>query len=86
MRCSGVNEGEAAPAGCPTSNSLWGTEPQRIHWLGGKRVQRLFPVNAGAQQHAAGPLAVAALGPVALITLEGGLTPPERQSVTHLLR
>lgn len=67
------------------TNGPWGIQYQRVHWFGGKHVQRLFPIRAAETGEAAGPLTVAALGPVAFISWEGGLSQDERGTLARAL-
>lgn len=50
------------------SSGARGVELQRVRYVGGKRIQRLFPVNRAYTNHLEGPrLSIAPLGPVAMI-------------------
>lgn len=68
------------------SSGQRGVQLQRVRLFGGKRIQRLFPVNNLHQEEPEGPrLAVAPLGPVAMVYYERELAAAERASLAPAL-
>lgn len=63
-----------------------GVQTQRVRQFGGKRIQRLFPINGAVQgEPVGGQLAVAGLGPVGFVYCERDLQLPARDSVARAL-
>lgn len=68
------------------SSGQRGVQLQRVRMFGGKRVQRLFPVNNPRQEETDDPkLSVAPLGPVAMIYYERELAAAERTALARAL-
>jgi endonuclease/exonuclease/phosphatase family metal-dependent hydrolase len=84
-----VAEVFAAHAGTPIvvrSNGPSGVQLHRVRLLGGRRIQRLFPVRSERDSATEEPrLTVAALGPVAMIYWQGELSPSERVGLARAL-
>lgn len=68
------------------TSGVWGAQFNRVELLGGRWIQRLFPVRNLLQQDEDKPrLSVVALGPVAMIYWEGEMSAVERAGLAQAL-
>lgn len=68
------------------SSGQRGVQLQRVRMFGGKRIQRVLPVHARHEEEADSPqLAVAPLGPMAMIYYEPELVPAQRAALAQAL-
>ncbi len=73
-------------AGPQTVYGPHGVQTQRVRQLGGKKIQRLLPVQGLMPgQAAGGQVEVAAQGPVGFVYCKARLAPPERDAVARAL-